>query len=128
MSKVTKIRVKGSDGTFAQEVNIGTFSSFVNMQDGLTLEEEFKLGGNCITSFNTSSEGVTTIIEEFRLEDQTSDFYKISTVFESTDEGMIITQELFYIDEDSNETSIKVKTITFQSSDTNDLIIKEVIE
>lgn len=128
MSKISKVRVKGSDGLFNQEINIGTSGDYVGMQSGLTLEEEFKLGENCITSFSSSDSSSSTILEEFRLEDQTTDFYKVLTTFEESEDGMTISQELLYVDEDANESSIKTKTIVFQSSDSGDLTIKEVID
>jgi hypothetical protein len=113
---------------FSAPIPLGCDSKFVDMHDTNTLEEEFKLGGPCITSFSNVS-GNTTIIEEYRKENVTTDFYKVITIFSSTETGDTqIQQTLYYVESSEVEPQeIKSKIVVFKTEN-DGIVIKEDIQ
>lgn len=126
--KVVYLSQKQKDGSYSYPfMPFGVFSSNVEMKNSNTLEEEFKLGGPCITSFETNEEGMI-IIEEYRTEDIIEDFYKVITSFTKNEFGDFeIRQTLYMVKDEENQNEIKNKIIVFQNSD-NGVVIKEDIE
>jgi hypothetical protein len=128
MTNITKeIRQKTNEGQYIS-IPIGCDSKYVDMYNTNTLEEEFKLGGPCITSFNTI-DGNTIIIEEYRRDNEETNFYRVNTIFSIISTGDTqIKQTLYFIrGENKNEEEIKSKIVIFQSNN-NGIVIKEDIQ
>ncbi len=128
--RIKELSQKINNGTFSAPIPFGCDSKYVDMHDANTLEEEFKLGGPCITSFNNIN-GNTTIIEEYRKNEQTTNFYRVNTIFSATETGDTqIQQDLYFIQDINEENSIallKSKIVVFQTDD-NGIVIKEDIQ
>ena len=125
MADRIKEMARKQNGAFPTFVPIGADAKFVDMLNGQTLEEELKLAGPCITDIGQDASGQMLITEEFRLDTQTNNFYKIITTFVTDSTGMTITQVLHFIDESGVDNVIRTKTVTFESSSSG-MIIKEV--
>lgn len=125
MADRIKELARKKNGAFPDMIPLGADSKFVDMLDGQTLEEEFKLTGPCITEIGQDASGQMLITEEFRVDSQTTDYYKVITTFETSSAGMTITQVMHYIDDTGTDNVIRTKTVTFESSSSG-MIIKEV--
>ena len=127
MEKIKKLSQKLSDGTFSSPLPLGADAQNIDMLSGNDLEEEFHLGGNCITSFVTSTDGSITITEECKSsESQTNNFYKMITTFSAENDQTVIKQQLYYIDKQGKSSLKKTKTVNFENVN-NNLKIKEVL-
>jgi hypothetical protein len=125
-NRIKEISQKLNTGAFSTPIPLGCDSKYVDMHDSNTLEEEFKLGGSCITSLSTV-DGNTTVTEEYRKEEETKDFYKVITVFSTTDSGGTqIKQSLYLVNDEDSSTFIKSKTVTFESNN-GEVVIKEEV-
>jgi hypothetical protein len=132
MGEVIRYMSRKESTGYSTFVPFGVVSNNVTMNNLNTLEEEFKVGGNCITSIVESSEddGSTTthIVEEYRENDVDGDYYKVVTdIVEASDGTTTIMQEMFYVDSTGSEKSVKKKTVTFAEDD-NGTTITEVVE
>lgn len=125
MADRIKEMARKRNGAYPDIIPIGADSKFVDMLDGQTLEEEFKLTGPCITDIGQDATGQMLITEEYRLDTQTTDYYKVVTTFVTTSSGLAITQVMHYIDGTGADNIIRTKAVSFSSSSSG-MVIKEV--
>lgn len=127
MDRIKHLIQKESNGSFVKKTPLGADGINIDMLSGSNLEEELHLGSPSQTSFGQNGNGQTVITEVYKKEDnQTTDYFILTTTFESDNGSTIIIQRLFFV---VNDVSIlkKIKRITFDSSSGN-LVIKEEIE
>jgi hypothetical protein len=119
---------KKENGGYSTFIPFGVVSNNVKMQNLNTLEEEFKLGGNCITTITESEQddiATTHIIEEYKDAETTSDYYKVITDIVENGDTTTITQSMYMVSADE-ESLIKSKTISFEETDNETIITEEI--
>lgn len=122
---IKEIRQKNSSA-YSSPVPIGAYGINIDMLSENNLEEEFHLGGQCITNFETDDDGNMIITEEYRKENQTENYYSMVTTFEVENNDTIITQKLYFYPLANSPNLERTKTVVFSSSGTG-MTIKEEI-
>lgn len=128
MKRIKELSQRLQDGTFSTPFPLGANALNVDMLSGNNLEEELHLGSPSTTTFNVDTDRMT-ITEEYKKEEtQNEGYYIVKTVFKGRDEGMDITQKLYFKKTSDSEQKIlkKSKTITF-TNDNHNFKIKEVV-
>lgn len=128
MEKIKKMSLRLPNGDFSSFYPFGADSINIDMLSGGNLEEELHLGSPNFVTFNTDDNGVTTITEEYKKnEDQDNNYYVMITVIDKNEDGeTYIVQKLNFF-KDGQLNLKKIKNITFSGSG-NQMAIKEVIE
>lgn len=120
---------KLKDGSFTPRTLFGVIAENVDMFNGNDLEEEFKLGGPCVTSFSDDEESGNTIItEEYKISEQKDNYYKVVTEIGVDERGnTLISQKLFLVESEGMNTLIKSKKVTFEDIEGQTVIKEEMI-